>query len=121
MEHKKSKSNHQMSAETFFHFSSGNTAQEAFIAAVEEAEYDHGHSGYTGTIAEKDTFVMIPMPKKRFTKGDAEAYANELIRIHDGRIDDKWGDAGCIDCGQSREKGAVTGEHLFLFFGWASS
>jgi hypothetical protein len=41
----------------------GKTAQEAFRAAVEEAAYEHGHGGYTGTIAEKQDFVMIPFDK----------------------------------------------------------
>lgn len=35
------------------------TAEEAFDIAVQEAQYEHGHGGYTGTIAEKSDFVMI--------------------------------------------------------------
>ena len=37
----------------------GKTAGEAFRSAIEEAQYDHGHAGYSGTIAEKNDYVMI--------------------------------------------------------------
>ncbi len=37
-------------------------------------------------------------------------YAEQLVEDQDGRIDDKWGPAGCIDLGNDR----------YLFFGWAS-
>ena len=96
-----------MGAETFFHKTSGKDAKEAFRNAVQESEYDFGHRGYTGSIAEKDSFVNITLPKGK----DAGDYANELIDEGDERIDDKWGPAGCIKL----DKGE------YLFFGWASS
>lgn len=96
-----------MSAETFFHGASGKTAEEAFHKAVEEAQYNWGHAGDTGTIAEKSSFVMIDLPEGM----DPKKYADHLIGKDDDRIDDKWGPAGCIDCGDG----------TFLFFGWASS
>lgn len=37
--------------------------------------------------------------------------AQKMVFDGDPRIDDKWGDAGCIDLGDG----------WFLFFGWASS
>ena len=36
----------------------GKDAQEAFRRAHDEAAWEHGHGGYTGTIAEKWGFVM---------------------------------------------------------------
>lgn len=54
-----------MGANTFSTLSSGKTAQEAFREAVQRALYDYGHRGYTGTIAEKQEFVVI-----RDTAGD---------------------------------------------------
>jgi hypothetical protein len=33
---------------------------EAFSKAVKQACYDHGHSGYTGTIAEKGDYIVVP-------------------------------------------------------------
>lgn len=111
-----------MGACDFRTFSTGKTAREAFNAAVNSAQWDHGHAGYTGTIAEKHSFVSIPEkidpaePLKARREAAIQA-ANRLIEAGDQRIDDKWGPAGCIDCGP----GDKAGERLFLFFGWASS
>ena len=46
-----------MAAQEFEHAAKGKTMAEAFNTAVEEAAYDYGHAGYTGTIAEKMGFV----------------------------------------------------------------
>lgn len=35
----------------------------AFMAACEQAAWDYGHSGYTGTIAEKGSFVFFDLPE----------------------------------------------------------
>ena len=51
-----------MGATTFFTYATGKTAKEAFASAQSEARYDHGHSGYTGTIAEKPSFVEFSVP-----------------------------------------------------------
>lgn len=98
-----------MGAETFYVRSKGKTAQAAFDAAVKDAQYEHGHGGYSGTIAEKGSFVMIPCtatdPKEIFM------LAEKLVDDGDSRIDDKWGPAGCLPLGKGE----------WLFFGWASS
>jgi hypothetical protein len=96
-----------MGAEVFVHEANGENAQEAFRNARNQAGYDHGHSGYSGTIVEKDDFVMIDCPEGV----DPEEYADTLIDNDDERIDDKWGPAGCIK----------VNENSYLFFGWASS
>ena len=96
-----------MGAESFITYARGDTAEEAFRAAVSEAQWDYGHSGYSGTIAEKDGFVMIALP----TGEDPCDFAFALINNDDSRIGDKWGPAGCIDLGKGK----------YLFFGWASS
>lgn len=96
-----------MGAESFFHRARGATAKEAFRNAVNQAAYNHGHSGYTGTIAEKSSFVMIAVPSGENPLG----YAQELVYDGDPRVDNKWGPAGCIALGKDE----------FLFFGWASS
>lgn len=95
-----------MGAVNFYCVSTGKNAKEAFRDAVYEARYQHGHGGYTGTIAEKNTFVMIPLAEGL----DPFVYANQLIDDDDKRICDKWGDAGCIQMEDNK----------FLFFGWAS-
>jgi len=95
-----------MGGTTFMIEASGETASKAFASAVDNARYECGHGGYTGTIAEKDTFVFINCPNDI----NPVTYADKLIDEGDRRIDDKWGPAGCISLGGNR----------YLFFGWAS-
>jgi hypothetical protein len=107
-----------MGASEFYNFGFGKTAKEAFGLVVEQAQYDHGHSGYSGTIAEKHTFTMIPLLENK----DPEDYAEQLIRDSDDRVDDKWGPAGCIEVPLTdKDKKDHPGLKKFLFFGWASS
>ena len=95
-----------MGASTFMVTATGATAQTAFNSARDEARLEHGRGGYTGTIAEKGSFVIITLPKGK----DAYEYANELLDAADPRVDDKWGPAGCIKISPQE----------WLFFGWAS-
>lgn len=101
-----------MGAETFLVRQKGNSAESAFQAAVENARYDHGHSGYTGTIAEKNSFRMVTLP---FTPEDdlegRTAISDFIDRQTNEQFSDKWGPAGCIDLGDEE----------YIFFGWASS
>jgi hypothetical protein len=92
-----------MGANSFQNWAEGASAKEAFKAVTDQARYEHGHGGYTGTIAEKHSFVMVPPPK-----GD-----ETLQQVIDDWVDgcNKWGDAGCIQ----------TGPDQFVFFGMASS
>ncbi len=96
-----------MGAEVFTVDSTGDNVLEAFRGAVEDAEYESGHGGYSGTIAEKEDFVLIDLPEGQ----DPHKFADELIHANDPRIDNKWGPAGAIK----------TGDGEWLFFGWASS
>jgi len=52
-----------MGATTFETTAVGRDFGAAFTAAVRDAQYDYGHAGYTGTIAEKDGADLIPLPK----------------------------------------------------------
>jgi hypothetical protein len=107
-----------MGAQTFLEKATGKNAREAFSAACEQARYEYGHRGYTGSLAEKHEFTVIKMPMQPAPDADekdvykeAVRYAENLINEGDERIDDKWGPAGCIEY--------LPGK--FLFFGWASS
>lgn len=101
-----------MGASVFETYGQGETALKVFNRLVEEARYDYGHAGYTGTIAEKNDFVMVS--KEIFPSlKEASALANKLIDEDDERISDKWGPAGCV-------KFLKDGKTYFLFFGWAS-
>ena len=95
-----------MGAEAFSSTSTGKTAKEAFWKAVDAAQRKYGYEGYTGSIAEKDEFVMIKAPKDL----DPYEYTEKLSEEHDDRISDKWGPAGCIEV----KKGT------YYFFGSAS-
>jgi hypothetical protein len=96
-----------MGAEIFYTESTGDTVDHAFWRAVRHANDYYGRSGYTGTIAEKNSYVEIKCPKNIKPMD----YANKLIDENDERIEDKWGDAGAIKLGKEK----------WLFFGWASS
>lgn len=88
------------------------TAQQAFNSVVKEARYLYGHGGYTGTIAEKDSFIMIDVPVGE----DPIKYADSLMEggvAH--KCHDKWGPACCVTFVTEK------GEMGFYFFGWASS
>lgn len=124
-----------MGAETFICFEYGNTAKEAFNTAKREY-YCPG--GYSGTIAEKTSFIMIDLDDevnrllKEIEADDSLKYSDrkqfknnlksnkiiyrvravvDLMLDGDPRVDDKWGPAGCIKVSKDR----------YCFFGWASS
>lgn len=101
-----------MGATTFQTTARGETAAKAFSEAVQDARYEYGNRGYTGSIAEKHDFVIIPLPcpRKDMTLNDIDRFIDDLIDSADPRIDDKWGPAGCIDLGSG----------YYYFFGWAS-
>jgi len=123
-----------MGAEIFSTYQSGKDVAQAFREAVNAAAWEHGHGGYTGTLAEKDDYVVIGgdgaelQPRMNWTRlevewpdatpvslGQAQATADRLLDEADPRVDDKWGPAGAIAVGSG---GKVEG---WLFFGWASS
>lgn len=102
-----------MGAQTFTQLAKGATAGEAFRSAVEQARYDYGHAGYTGTIAEKHDFIMLKADADRIASIKEMPYGlgYEPDNPDWEAVDDKWGPAGCYDLGEGQ----------FLFFGWASS
>jgi len=101
-----------MGANTFTTFRKTPDAdpRKAFGEAVQQAQWEYGHSGYSGTIAEKGSVVVVGRAKTRVIAHDM---AQEMISENDDRIDDKWGPAGAIEVMET--------EHGWLFFGWASS
>lgn len=104
-----------MGAEQFVTRATGASASEAFSRAVEQAQYDYGHAGYTGTIAEKRGFKLVT------PNGPGESPKQVVERcLEDDRhfCQDKWGDAGAVDAGPNPKNPK---ERIFIFFGWASS
>jgi hypothetical protein len=53
-----------MGATTFLTYSHGRDVGEAFRRAAEEAGWQYGHGGYTGTIAEKSGWVLFELPPR---------------------------------------------------------
>lgn len=115
-----------MGAETFMTTAFGQTVDEAFRSAVEDAEYRHGKAGYTGTIAEKSSFKVIPDSEHKGKQ--KRKYARQLINDGDKRIQSKIGPAGAINLSGTkaakryRKNNDLKGKHgdVWLFFGWAS-
>ena len=123
-----------MGGSEFMNVGKGQTALIAFDKVVEQAQWEHGHGGYSGTIAEKRSIVLFPRPKGMRAKTVVDA-VHVISRIgfdDDGNAetatvqakypkldiawmfevyDDKWGPSLAIELAK--------GEYLFA--GWASS
>jgi hypothetical protein len=102
-----------MGADTFRVTARAKSAKEAFDMLYDKAKYDHGHAGYTGTIAEKPGFRIFETPEgmtpKEFIQAiesDKFAYDEKVMECYD----DKWAPAVCVQ----------VGEDLWTFLGWAS-
>lgn len=101
-------------------------AREAFWELVEQAQYEYGHSPYSGTIGTKDSFVMIELPPR----ASLRKFIRKLYDKDDERIADKWGPMGCIEIPRSRWKSLLPREYeryrgkrglkAYVFFGWVA-
>ena len=123
-----------MGAESFMEIRKGKNAQEVFDRLVEDAQWDHGHAGYTGPIAEKSEFLEFSRPKgmsrdsvikmvdrldsvRFLTDGQPDVEALQalypkfdMLKVYK-TYDSKWGPALCIELPNKE----------YLFAGWASS
>jgi hypothetical protein len=88
-------------ANTFETYSDGADVNTAFGNAVDEAGWEYGHRGYTGSIAEKSEFVIIT--SQAMSHDDATRLARDLIEHDDPRVADKWGPAGAIPVRQATQ------------------
>ena len=83
-----------MGAAQFQNLQRGDDAEVAFREAREAAQWEYGHGGYGGTLAEKGSYSLIqtvPLPEK-----EAFALADRLLEQDDRRVCDKWGPAGAL-------------------------
>lgn len=133
-----------MGAADFRTIGFGKTAEDAFRQACDDAAWEHGHGGYTGTIAEKRSFREIKPPTPRT---NAIKAANWIACATDSSMVkqvpakhriwaenfrnaylDKWGDALAIEVtGKAardlKERHGLKGRRgvrVFVFFGIAS-
>ena len=123
-----------MGADQYMNAGKGKTADIAFKKVTENARHNHGHGGYSGTIAEKHSIVEFPRPKgmRRATVLKAVRDLGRMQYDGDGNMqtasvqakypkldiawmsevyEDKWGPSLAIELAK--------GEYLFA--GWASS
>lgn len=97
-----------MGATNFACIGRGKDANEAFSSAREDALYEHGHGGYTGSIAEKDGFKLVTLTESELT--DLSLFNAKIDELIDTEFSDKWGKAGCVKMK----------EDMYYFFGMAS-
>ena len=105
-----------MGAEQYVEFGEGVSIQDAFVKVVEQALYEYGHSGYSGTIAEKGQCRELkgkfkPAVDEKDIIQAAEDFAYHCMDDYDAWWDDKWGPSA----------GFHVKDDLYCFFGWASS
>lgn len=103
------------------------SVSDALAEAVKEAQHEHGHGGYTGTIAEKcgSKLERVDVPPNSNPLEYFEANEGELIDACD-----KWGAVRYIEVTNPEELKRLAATHGFktarnvkayLFFGLASS
>jgi len=102
-----------MGSVVFEEIGQGSNAEDAFKNALNHSQGENGR-GYSGSLAEKDDFVIIK--DKPLSPEDAGTLAYKLLDECDIRVDDKWGPAGAI-----RLETETSIKQKWLFFGWASS
>ncbi|ATL65099.1 hypothetical protein [Nocardia terpenica] len=105
-----------MGAQQFITYSEHTDIRAAFDAAVEDAQHEYGHGGYTGSIAEKDAYTIITADPIGETAADT--LIDDLFDAQDPRIDDKHGPAGAIAIADTDNPARIAG---WVFFGWAAS
>lgn len=135
-----------MGAAQFRNWATGKTPQEAFSTAVNDARYESGHGGYSGTIAEKHSFHLFTPPpgvaaldfarwviksepsSSGLSKEVPAQYARQVLQAAE-ISDDKYGPAAAVEIkGEELEALKKTGRQrypipeghrVFYFFGWA--
>jgi hypothetical protein len=75
-----------MGAADFMTVGYGKTANEAFDKANAEARWEHGNGGYTGTIAEKGSFVLFDVPEglSPMQAANAALWMRPIVEYVDG-------------------------------------
>ncbi|MFI6469808.1 hypothetical protein ACIBL5_06020 [Streptomyces sp. NPDC050516] len=98
-----------MGAIDFYTIATGDSLQDTFERAREDAAHEHGRGGYSGTVHEKDSVMLFDEPRR--PEAEALERARALLHGRDPRVDDKRGPAGAlpVTTGDSRDG--------WLFFG----
>jgi hypothetical protein len=83
-----------MGMQDFIEYAEGTDLDTAFRAAVEDAQHEYGHGGYTGSIAEKHSFGCTALTIEPMTLDEATELANKLLDERDERCSD-WDMPAC--------------------------
>jgi hypothetical protein len=105
-----------MGSRAFSILSIGSTPDEAFHLAKAKALECHPSAGYTGSIAEKSSFILFQSAESMGMS--LSRWIESIIENHDS-VKDEWGDAGCIDLG-AYTNGRSFSDNKYIFFGVAS-
>jgi hypothetical protein len=86
-----------MGADSFINHGPGTDPKDIFYDLVSQVAHEHGHGGYTGTIAEKDNFIIVPNQPVRLLD-EALLWADKQLGDYesDAFWQDKWGPAAAI-------------------------
>lgn len=134
-----------MGAEWFEQYGVGKTMKGAFSAAHKEALYEYGHRGYTGSLAEKGSYVDMTAKFPKFSNDEElEAILRNIysfpniedsatVSTYDSKnrtivkramTADEMEIVDIVKAANDKWGPAVgikTGDNEYLFFGWASS
>ena len=96
-------------------------ASEAYVDAVEEAQWEDGHDGYNGTISTTHGFRMVKT-KHRFNNKSFDKWEEEMLENLDKR------DCVCYELTNTalktaKERRGYKGKKnikAYYFFGWAA-
>lgn len=97
-----------MGAQQFVCIGEGATVAKAFQDARTNAIHEHGHGGYSGSIAEKNSYRLIQCEQD---DNAVREMVGACLDDEEHFCQDKCGPAGAIRLSKSR----------WAFFGWASS
>lgn len=84
-----------MTLKPFIVLITGQSPERAFDAGTHAARLAFGNGGFTGSLADKGSFILIRCPKIY----EPKAYAERLLDSQDPRICDMWSPAGMIQQG----------------------
>lgn len=81
-----------MTLNPFIQLGQGESVEVAFDSATHRARLAFGTNGFTGTLADKGSFILIRAPRGV----EALGYAERLLKLKDPRICEMWSPAGAI-------------------------
>ena len=115
-----------MGAEQFRAEARGVGAEDAFFMAREQAFYDHGHSGYTGTIAEKSEYEIFDdlgglSPEEFVYALERDDETNPAVAAASSTYNDTWGPCVAILVEKYVDRVSQLDTQHWIFCGWASS